>query len=57
MSHSASFTTSTQATMFTPATSFSIPSRAPSPATEVVHKSWFRRNVLEPVKSKLGYGS
>ena len=57
MSHSASFTTSTQATMFTPATSFSIPSRAPSPATEVVHKSWFRRNVVDPVKSKLGYGS
>jgi len=57
MSHSASITTSTQATMFTPATSFTIPSRAPSPAIEVAHKSWFRRNVLDPVKSKLGYGS
>ena len=57
MSHSASITTSSQVTMFTPATSFSIPSRAPSPATEVAHKSWFRRNVVDPVKSKLGYGS
>ena len=57
MSHSASIMTSTQATMFTPATSFTIPSRAPSPATEVGHKSWFRRNVIEPVKSKLGYAS
>jgi hypothetical protein len=57
MSHSASITTSTQATMFTPATSFSIPSRAPSPASEGAHKSWFRRIVLDPVKSKLGYGS
>jgi hypothetical protein len=57
MSHSASIITSTQATMFTPATSFSIPSRAPSPAAEVGHKSWFRRNVIEPVKSKLGYAS
>jgi len=57
MSHSASITTSTQATMFTPATSFSMPSRAPSPAIDVAHRSWFRRVVLDPVKSKLGYGS
>jgi hypothetical protein len=54
MSHSASITTSSQATMFTPATSFAIPSRATSPATEVAHKSWFRRLVIDPVKSKLG---
>ena len=57
MSHSGSIATSTQATMFTPATSFTMSSRAPSPAIEVANKSWFRRNVLEPVKSKLGYGS
>lgn len=57
MSHSGSITTSTQATMFTPATSFTMPSRAPSPAIDVAHRSWFRRNVLDPVKSKLGYGS
>ena len=49
---------STRATMVTPATSFTIPSRVPSPVTEVGSKpSWFRRNVIEPVKSKLGYGS
>jgi hypothetical protein len=53
-SHSAS--TSTRATM-TPATSFTIPSRVPSPVAEVGSKSWFRRNVIDPVKSKLGYGS
>jgi hypothetical protein len=56
-SHSASTTTSSQATMITPATSFTIPSRVPSPATDAVHKSWFRRNVVDPFKSKLGYGS
>lgn len=49
---------STRATMVTPATSFTIPSRVPSPVTEVGSKpSWFRRNVIDPVKSKLGYGS
>ena len=56
VSHSAS--TSTRATMVTPATSFSIPSRVPSPVTDVGPKSsWFRRLVIDPVKSKLGYGS
>jgi hypothetical protein len=54
-SHSAS--TSTRATMVTPATSFTIPSRVPSPVAEVGSKSWFRRNVIDAVKSKLGYGS
>ena len=55
-SHTAS--TSTRATMVTPATSFSILSRVPSPVTEAGSKSsWFRRLVIDPVKSKLGYGS
>ena len=57
VSRSASITTSSQTTIATPATSFTIPSRGPSPAMEPMHKSWFRRNVIEPVKSKLGYGS
>lgn len=48
---------STGATMVTPATSFTIPSRVPSPVAEVGSKSWFRRNVIDAVKSKLGYGS
>ncbi|KAH9975205.1 hypothetical protein BJV74DRAFT_181010 [Russula compacta] len=56
-SRSASITTSSQTTIATPATSFTIPSRGPSPAIEPMHKSWFRRNVIDPVKSKLGYGS
>jgi hypothetical protein len=47
---------STRATV-TPATSFTIPSRVPSPVAEVGSKSWFRRNVIDAVKSKLGYGS
>ena len=55
VSHSGS--SSTWATMVTPATSFSIPSRVPSPVAEVGSKSWFRRNVIDAVKSKLGYGS
>ncbi|KAI0291655.1 hypothetical protein B0F90DRAFT_1823678 [Multifurca ochricompacta] len=57
MSHSASVTTSTQATMVTPATSFYIPSRDSSPAPKPVRRSWFRRVLIDPVKSKLGYGS
>ena len=55
VSHSAS--SSTRATMVTPATSFTLPSRVPSPVAEVGSKSWFRRNVIDAVKSKLGYGS
>jgi hypothetical protein len=55
VSHSGS--SSTRATMVTPATSFTIPSRVPSPVAEVGSKSWFRRNVIDAVKSKLGYGS
>ncbi len=55
ISHSGS--TSTRGTMVTPATSFTIPSRVPSPVAEVGSKSWFRRNVIDPFKSKLGYGS
>jgi hypothetical protein len=55
VSHSGS--SSTWATMVTPATSFTIPSRVPSPVAEVGSKSWFRRNVIDAVKSKLGYGS
>ena len=53
VSHTGS--SSTRATM-TPATSFTIPSRVPSPVAEVGSKSWFRRNVIDAVKSKLGYG-
>ena len=55
VSHSGS--SSTRATMVTPATSFTIPSRVPSPVAEIGSKSWFRRNVIDAVKSKLGYGS
>ncbi len=55
VSHSGS--SSTKVTMVTPATSFTIPSRVPSPVAEVGSKSWFRRNVIDIVKSKLGYGS
>jgi hypothetical protein len=55
ISHSGS--TSTRGTVVTPATSFTIPSRVPSPVAEVGSKSWFRRNVIDPFKSKLGYGS
>ncbi|KAI0249015.1 hypothetical protein BJV78DRAFT_735311 [Lactifluus subvellereus] len=57
MSHSASVTASTQTTLMTPATSFSIPSREPSPPLKAAHRSWFRRNVIEPVKATLGYDS
>ena len=55
VSHSGS--SSTRATMVTPATSFTLTSRVPSPVAEVGSKSWFRRNVIDAVKSKLGYGS
>jgi hypothetical protein len=55
VSHTGS--SSTGATMVTPATSFTIPSRVPSPVAEVGSKSWFRRNVIDAVKSKLGYRS
>jgi hypothetical protein len=41
----------------TPATSFTTLSRVPSPVAEVGSKSWFRRNVIDAVKSKLGYGA
>jgi hypothetical protein len=51
-SGSSSFTRAT-----TPATSLTILSRVPSPVAEVGSKSWFRRNVIDAVKSKLGYGS
>ena len=54
-SHSGS--SSTRATMVTPATSFTTLSRVPSPVAEVGSKSWFRRNVIDAVKSKLGYGA
>jgi hypothetical protein len=27
----------------------------PSPVADVGSKSWFRRNVIDPFKSKLGY--
>ncbi|KAF8491568.1 hypothetical protein F5888DRAFT_1807296 [Russula emetica] len=55
VSHSGS--SITRATAVTSATSFTIPSRVPSPVAEVGSKSWFRRNVIDAVKSKLGYGS
>jgi hypothetical protein len=41
----------------TPATSFSIPSREPSPPLKAAHRSWFRRIVIDPVKATLGYDS
>ena len=57
MSHSASVTASTQTTLMTPATSFSIPSREPSPPLKAAHRSWFRRIVIDSVKATLGYDS
>jgi hypothetical protein len=55
-SNSVSVTMSTQATLVTPATSFSLlPSRGPSPSLKAAHRSWFRRNVIDPVKTTLGY--
>jgi hypothetical protein len=56
-SHSTSITTSTQATMVTSVTSFSLPSRGPSPPLKAVYRSWFRRNVIDPMKVTLGYDS
>ncbi|KAI0259382.1 hypothetical protein BC834DRAFT_636016 [Gloeopeniophorella convolvens] len=50
---------STQTTVVTPATSFSMPSRESlqKPPPPPLQKSWFRRVVLDPVKSKLGMES
>jgi len=51
MTHASTAATSTQVTLVTPASSFPNLSSLDSKAQP---KSWFRRNVLDPFKSKLG---
>jgi hypothetical protein len=54
MTHASTAATSTQATLVTPASSFPNLSSLGSKAEP---KSWFRRNVLDPFKSRLGLAS
>ena len=54
MTHASTAATSTQATLVTPASSFPNLSSLNSKAEP---KSWFRRNVLDPFKTRLGMAS